>query len=386
MSADELMAPAAPLALPVAEWPDAERIAWEQARAPKTRLFGTQGSALHLRDPTAASYSYAAGLWLAYLQRSGSLVPSELPAERFTIDRLNGFVAEMAARGLKASSLKQVLINLHAAMRFIAPLADLSILVRPRGISLDKALPSEPRVFTVQDRRVAMDFILAMQAKALAMPDSPQRRRDLRDGALLGMLIEPAPRRGSVPRMRLDRLVHRGDGCLMICLRPEDTKTRTREDLLLDRDSTRLMADYLQHGRSGFPRAAETDHLWMGMKGPMTVEGISQTFEEFCLACFGVVEGPHAARRWFRSEKSRIAPESAFDAAVVLGHSLETSLRHYTESNTLHAGLRQGQRVARARAGVAAPAEAGGSQSRNQPARPLAWQGPKSGRGHRRRR
>ena len=352
MSGGGTMAATELLATPVADWPEAERSLWQQARAARRGLFSEEGRASHLREATAATYANGVGQWLAFLQRSGSLVPTELPAERFRIERLNDFVAEMAERGLRASSIKQTLINLKAAMRFIAPAADLSLLVRPRGISLDKALPSEQRLFTVQDRGVAMAFVLAMQAKAMAMRDGPRRRRDLRDAALIAILIAVAPRRGSLARMQLDRLVRRNDGAWLIHLRPEDTKTHIRLDLLLDQGCTRMLDAYLNLARSGFSGVDDTDLVWMGMKGSMTAEGIAQIFGKFCQACFGRAEGPHAARRWLRSEASRIAPESAFDAGLQLGHSQETSLRYYTEANTLHAGLRQAKRVSQARTGI----------------------------------
>ena len=152
-------------------------------------------------------------------------------------------------------------------------------------------------------------------------------------------------------RMRLDSLARLGDGTWLLMLKPEDTKNHTRQDLPLGARCTRLMDDYLHQGRDGFPRAAMTDHVWMGMKGPMTVEGIARSFEEFSRTCFGEVEGPQAARRWLRSEAVRNSPELAFDAGLVLGHSPEVSIQHYAEATTLHAALRHAQGLAQLRSG-----------------------------------
>ena len=341
----------AALALPLSGWPRADREKWEAARAPRRNLFGRGGHAHHLREATAKSYVNAVGQYLCFLQRVGLLDADEPPADRFTIDRLNDFIADMDARGVQASSIKQALKVLRAAMGFIAPEADLSFLTRPSGMPLSKALPSEARLFSVQDRRVAMAFAETMNAEAMSMPDCPERRRQLRDAALGGVLISVAPRRSSLMRMRLDRLVRLDDGTWLLKLKAEDTKNHTPQDLPLGARCTRLVDDYLTHGRAGFPGAAATDHVWMGMKGPMTVEGIARSFEEFCRACFSEVEGPQAARRWLRSEAVRTSPELALDAGLTLGHSLDVSIRHYAEATSLHASLRHGEAIRDLRAG-----------------------------------
>jgi len=339
------------LALPLAEWPSNDRTAWEQARGPRSRLFGSGGAAHHLRQATANSYANAIGQFLAHLHRAGMLNAEEAPADRFQVERLNGFVEELCARGVQASSIKQTLVMLRSAMRFIAPEADLTFLTWPSGSPLSKALPSEPKSFSVQNRSVAMGFAETMNAKAMDIAGSPARRRQLRDAALIGVLISVAPRLSSMMRMRFDRLVRRDDGTWLLKLKAEDTKNHTPLELPLGARCTKLMDDYLAHGRGGFPGAAGTDHVWMGMKGPMTVQGISRSFEEFCLTCFGKAEGPQAARRWLRSEAVRVSPELALDAALTLGHSQEVSAQYYAEATSLHAALRHGEGVRAMRAG-----------------------------------
>ena len=121
------------IALPMASWPAAERQAWTAAIGPRPSLFGQAGRANHLRAATAASYANAVGQWLAHLQGHGWLLPHETPAERFQIERLNALMTDMDERGLKPSSMRQILIMIRSAMKFIDPVADFSMLTRPRG-------------------------------------------------------------------------------------------------------------------------------------------------------------------------------------------------------------------------------------------------------------
>ena len=354
------------IALPMASWPAAERQAWTAAIGPRPSLFGQAGRANHLRAATAASYANAVGQWLAHLQGHGWLLPHETPAERFQIERLNALMTDMDERGLKPSSMRQILIMLRSAMRFIDPVADFSMLTRPRGVSLSKALPSEPREVFASDQLVALPFIQRMHEDALVLADGPERRRRLRDAALVGFFVTLGPRRASVVRMRLDRLQRRDDGTWLVRFQPEDTKTHQRMELPLNAQMTRLMDDYLTLARPGFFGAGSCDQVWMGRKGPLTLEGVSLAYEAFSLACFGRAEGTHSARRMLRSTAGRISPELAFDAALTMGHSQEVSAMHYAASCTLHVGLRHGDRIRRQREGDKSPVPAIPSRPRLQ--------------------
>lgn len=350
--------PLNPVALPLDQWPAAEREAWVAALAPRHSLFGSTGAASHLRPATVASYANAVGGWLAHLRRYGWLLENESPISRFRTETLNRFVGDMDERGLQPSSIKQILRMLRAGVKFMLPGADLSFLTNPNGLALNKALPSQRREVSSPDPWLPMPLARQMHLDALAMPHSAERWRQLRDAALAGIFTLRGMRRASVERMRLDGLVRQEDGTHVIHLSAEDTKNHRPRQEPLTAEVSRMVDDYLDLGRPNFPRATISDHVWMGMKGPMTPEGISKCYEEFSRACYGQPYGTHTARRTIRSNASRISPDAAFDAAVSLDHSHEVSAIHYAESQNLHVGLRHGERIERQREWDTAPTPA----------------------------
>ena len=347
--------PLNPVALPLDQWPAAERQAWEAALAPRHALFGQTGGASHLRAATAASYANAVAGWLAHLRRYGWLLENESAFDRLRVERLNAFVGDMNDRGLLPSSIKQTLRMLRAGLKFMLPDADLSFLTNPCGLTLSKALPSQKREVSVPDPWLPMPLARQMHLDALAMPHGPERWRQLRNAALAAIFTLRGTRRASVERMKLDGLVRQEDGTYVIHLGAEDTKNHRPRQEPLNAEVSRLVDDYLDLARPNFPRASTSNHVWMGMKGPLTHEGISMSYEDFSHACYGRRYGTHTARRTIRSTASRISPDAAFDAALSLDHSHEVSAIHYAEAQNLHVGLRHGERLHRQREGGKAP-------------------------------
>ncbi|MBK1661868.1 hypothetical protein [Paracraurococcus ruber] len=76
-----------------------------------------------------------------------------------------------------------------------------------------------------------------------------------------------------------------------------------------------MLTDYLEQARPRFPRAGTSNRLWMGMKGPLTREGIQRITKRHTLAWFGQAHGPHVFRKWLRASAARRSPELAMDAA-----------------------------------------------------------------------
>lgn len=59
--------------------------------------------------------------------------------------------------------------------------------------------------------------------------------------------------------------------------------------------------------------------------------------------------GSPAMAAELREVEARYAPEAAADAALIAGHPMAVSLKHYAEATSRHAGLRHARRIARLR-------------------------------------
>lgn len=340
------------------DWPMRDRLALEQALTPDDDGSGDYGQATHLRQAALGNYKYTYGQFLEFLARLGELNAAEGPGERATPARVAAWRRENKHRGLAPTSRRQALQNLGAFLRLIAPNRDWRFVIRPGNMPLKRAIRGGPKPFIVRDVADVMIHVRRLHREGLAAPDGPERWKALRDAAKMGVLLTRAPRIGSLVRMTIDRhIALRADGTWHIRFPGEDTKTGSALDFPLDAERSRMLTDYLQHARERFPHAETTDRLWMGMKGPMTQEGLKQIPRRRMYAWFGKAHGPHVFRKWLRASAARRAPELALDAAEIMGHSTEVSVQSYSEASGLHAAMRHGDRLAERRARHASRAE-----------------------------
>lgn len=335
------------LSLPLEQWPARDRAAWERARSPMNDLLEEGGEAATLRQATVAGYVYAWRALLASLAAAGDLDPHEPPEARLSPERLHRLDAEMQRRGLRPASRRHSRLALYCMGRLLAPRAELDHVRRPGGRSLRHIFPLQARLVEHKDAREVLARLREAHGKAMGQEDGPERRRLLRDVALLGVLATRAPRKASLATLRLGRDLRLGaDARYAMRIPPEHSKTRRPLEFVLDAEVSQWMGSYLQLSRPGFPGAAATDALWMGMKGPLGPEGISKIAEDWTRRWFGKAEGPHAFRKWLRQSATDRHPELARDTELVMGHSAEVALQHYTAARQVAAAQRHASHLA----------------------------------------
>lgn len=338
------------LSIPFSDWPARDRKAWHRAVTPNDDLLSDAGAGAHLREETRVSYMQGWGGYLGALNRAGELDSKEGPAARLTQRRVRIYLADMRARGLADTTMRQSLVQLRAVGELLAQGMPLDHVTRPEGVPLRHAFPEGPRGFAVRDIGDVLPHVAELHRRALLMPEGPNRWRALRDTACMGLFLTRAPRKGSVAKMQLGMHLKRlPQGTWRVDLPGIINKTPRGLVYDLDEEVGGWMADYLALARGRFPRAATSTALWMGMKGPLGREGLSKLFEDRCFEWFGVRHGPHMARKWLRSSAAFRDPALAHDSALVMGHSAEVSQKHYMSAENLHASLRHADALAEER-------------------------------------
>src|SRR5260370_32818285 len=86
-----------PRSLPVNEWPDADRRAWEDACRPGARL-KPGGAASYLAEVSRDDFARRYGAFLGFLQRTGRLDRSAAAAAQVTPSNVEAYIAERTAR------------------------------------------------------------------------------------------------------------------------------------------------------------------------------------------------------------------------------------------------------------------------------------------------
>jgi hypothetical protein len=339
------------LSIDPAEWPALDRAAWERALAPADSLFDEHGGAGE-RYSTAAlrkvlrSYSE----FLSFLARIGQLDEREPSAARVTPARLNGWIADQRGRGNRSTTIYGRLRDLHAALRLIAPGADVSFILRPGGRSLRRLLHPSSRQETVRDPRELLACAVALFEAGRSGRGYAQGRAAIRDAALLGLLAAHAPRIGSIARMKVgEHLTPIADG-YRLDFGEKDTKTRCPLTYNLNPELVPLFDHYLRVVRPSLAGSRTSAALWIGVTGGAPNESVlSEVVRRRTRAWLGRARGPHWFRKCLRSFASNVEPRAAFDAAVMMGHGPQVSIDHYAKATASQALRRHGARITKAR-------------------------------------
>src|SRR4051812_43487731 len=103
--------------LRIGEWPDSDRLLWEQAMSATAASFTRQGIAADLAPPTIRKAQAGYGRWLGFLQRRGWLVPIETAGERATHDRAATYLDELKSLGNRDYTIVGRFLELETALR-----------------------------------------------------------------------------------------------------------------------------------------------------------------------------------------------------------------------------------------------------------------------------
>src|SRR5712672_4747195 len=80
--------------LPVHEWPEADRRAWEEACRPGSRL-KPGGSASYLAQVSRDDFARRYGAFLGFLQRTERLDHGAAPAAQVTVGNVEAYIADL---------------------------------------------------------------------------------------------------------------------------------------------------------------------------------------------------------------------------------------------------------------------------------------------------
>jgi len=358
-----------PLSWPLAEWPERHRVAWELATAPADDLFGAGNPGAEFGSRKLESMREAHGQWLGFLARQGLLDPAEPPAAAAMPERLAAFAAEQRQRGNANTTIGKRLRYLHKTLSMLEPGADLGFILRPGGVPLSRAFPLVLHPVPVQDSRDLLRRALALHESGARGDAYAEGRAAIRDAAILGLLATRAPRVGAMAVMELGRHLARGDACYRVSFGEDDDKTDACLAYGLDTALTPVLDHYLSVVRPAFGGAATTK-LWLSTRGrALNTAGIARIVRQRTADWFGEARGPHWFRKCLATTVALHAPHLALDAAAVLGHSPQVSLKHYNMATAVEAARRHDERVSqlkRETAGLAARAfrkEAGSRHS-----------------------
>ncbi len=327
-------------ALPFADWPCRDQMAWEMAIA-EGDIFDGQGPAAHWATRTKQTNIQHYGRWLNHLLWSGQLNPDITPADRVTpgaVRAYNRHLAELVAPRTRLS----LLVGLKVTIAAMAPdhswrwLQDLCNRVQRHA---------KPKTDKRSRIRPSGEIYVAALRELEALPSGELNLYQAvayRDALILALLTARPLRVRNATEIDLGRHLVRIDDRWLLTFPGEEMKNRQPLEFFLPQDLCPWLEQYIAEVRPMFPGAAQSDRLWLNQYGPVTSPHfIYLRIVKLTKRLFGTPINPHLLRDCAASSLALVSPDLARAAAPLLGHRhFSTTERYYIQANELEASRR----------------------------------------------
>jgi integrase len=328
-----------PRSLPVNEWPDADRRAWEDACRPGARL-KPGGAASYLAEVSRDDFASRYGAFLGFLQRTGRLDRSAAAAAQVTSSNVEAYVAELTAR-VRSVTVYNCIYKLRRAAELLAPGADFSWLAE---IEKDLALVMQPRskfdrlVFT--ERLVEAGLTLVAEAHAFAHGDLAHAR-GVRNGVMIALLALCPIRLTNFATLEIGQTFKEIQGRWWIALPGINTKSRRPDERPVPALLNRHIDAYLNQSRSALLGSRPpTNALWISSTTgrPMTTKSIGTLISKITFETLGVDVSPHLFRAAAASTAAAYGGKTPHLASALLNHTdPRVTEEHYNRASSVSA-------------------------------------------------
>ncbi len=324
--------------LPVSDWLDVDRAAWQAALSTHDPLSFERSTAASWRPATCHKNRRGYGRWLTFLKNSGEDLLVSL-ADRVTRERVAAYLAELRDQKVAPYTLRNRILELHAVMIALAPDRDWSWL-RTCVVHLDR------RAQDVADRSLppllTSDILLRGMKELRRQAAASASWREAivyRDWLMVTILALLPLRLRNFVALSLTRHMKRRAGVWWIDIDGSETKTGRPHAALIPSDAGRFLDHYLSHIRPHLNHGAGSDRLWLSRSGsPLAEHTIYIIITELTQRAFGCALNPHLFRHIFATSVSIADPEAIEGARAALGHATRlTTQQHYNRASALTA-------------------------------------------------
>jgi integrase len=332
-------ADAPPRSLPIHEWPDADRLAWEDACRPGSRL-KPGGTACYLAQVSRNDFANRYGAFLGFLQRSGRLERHANAAAQVTLPNVDAYIANLTAR-VRSVTVYNCIYKLRRAAELLAPAADYSWLAE---IEKDLALVMVPRskfdrlVFT--ERLVEAGLTLVAEAQKFPKNDL-SRARGVRNGLMVALLAFCPIRLKNFAALKIGHTFKEVHDSWWIALPGMDTKSHRPDERRLPKLLNSAIDVYLNQSRPIlFGSRPPTDFLWISSSTgrSMTRKNLGTLISKITFNTLGVDVSPHLFRAAAATTAAAHGSSTPHLASAVLGHTdPRVTEEHYNRATTVNA-------------------------------------------------
>ena len=325
--------------LPIREWPDADRLAWEHACRSRTRL-KPGGTACYLAEVSRDDFARRYGAFLGFLQRSGRLERNLDAAAQVTLSNVDAYLAELTAR-VRSVTVYNCIYKLRRAAELLAPAADYSWLSE---IEKDLALVMVPRskfdrlVFT--ERLVEAGLTLVAEAQQFAKNEL-SRARGVRNGLMIALLAFCPIRLKNFATLEIGHTFKEVDGRWWVALPSLSTKSHRPDERRVPKLLNRAIDVYLNQSRPVLIGSRPpTNSLWVSSTTgtTMTRKNLGTLISKITFKTLGVDVSPHLFRMAAATTAAAYGGNTPHLASAILGHTdPRVTEEHYNRATSIDA-------------------------------------------------
>ena len=211
--------------LPVHEWPEADRKAFEEACRPGLRL-KPGGRASHFAEASLKDFTNRYAAYLGSLQRKGVLNPKAAAAAQVTRPNVKAYVVELKARKVSSVTIWNCIYKLRRASQLLDPKRDFGWLIE---IENEAALVMTPRSkfsrLVLTNRLVEAGLTLIAEAERHGKSRF-DRARGIRNGLMIVILALTQIRLKNFVALEIGRSFKEVDGSWWVSVPGGSTKNK----------------------------------------------------------------------------------------------------------------------------------------------------------------
>ena len=333
------------IGLPLEEWPELDRQAWEVANRDGDLLSG-RGPAAHWKPKTRLTARKAYRNWLRFLSDANSLGRPNSIGARLNEENLRDYIASLRARASSNTVLTQ-LRHLSSAIAAMDPKADRTLL----KLALSRLTPRARPVRDKRARLVSPLVLLGLGQKLMAQwqsrsaHDPRLNAMDYRDGLMIAFLALCPLRLENLAAIIIGQHLSFEAGLARLAFMAEEMKGKRPLDFDVPAVLQARLAFYLSVIHPLLYRGPQRGApLWPSLhtgKAQMSEHGIYTRLIQVTDKHLGHPVTPHMFRDAAATFITELAPEHAMMAASVLQHAnLDVTMRHYVHGQQHLAALK----------------------------------------------
>ncbi len=334
-------------AMPVSEWPEADRAGWLLANQPEDPLDDRIGYTQRWRPATRKVTQEGYGYWLDWLARSGQLSSLSNSSELATPECLCVYREAMEADGLAPYTGAGRIQRVGNALSAIAPEKDWAWLLRGAYRLHSKATPKRDKRIGMQPAEDVekLGFDMMYAAEHDRFRTKVERAVLFRDGLLLTMLVKRSLRRANITAIEIGRQLQRRDKEWWLHFTASEMKSHRSFACSVPEELTIHLDRYIDVYRPiliGCSRKAlaPTSALWISKQGThMTPSAVAFQIRARTEEEFGKPINLHKFRHIYATDTATYTPSDARSIQFGLGHaSQRISEKYYNLAQMVDAG------------------------------------------------